>query len=135
MNATQLRRSSGRLLEKIKRELMAFPLCIGSGSLVVLCYAERQNLLVAMASQLEQPRYMSECEVRLAREWYSKSVPVDHIAERLDRSKTSVWDKIGAEARTKHGESGARYPSAKQTKISWSPSRRSWSRKRMYVTQ
>ena len=40
---------------------------------------------------------MSEREVRIARKWYSKGVPADHIGERLDRSKTSVWDKIGAE--------------------------------------
>ena len=50
-----------------------------------------------MASQLAKPRYMSECEERLARECYSKGVPVDDIAERLDRNKTSGWDKIGAE--------------------------------------
>ena len=50
-----------------------------------------------MASQLAKPRYMSECWERLAREWYSKCVPVDDIAERLDRNKTSAWDKIGAE--------------------------------------
>ena len=40
---------------------------------------------------------MSECEARLAREWYSKGVPPDHIAGRLGRTKTSVWDEIGAE--------------------------------------
>ena len=84
-------------LGEIKRGLTAFPLWVGSGSLAVLCDAARQNSVVAMASQLAKPRYMSECEERLAREWYSKGVPVDDIAERLDRNKTSAWDKIGAE--------------------------------------
>ena len=84
-------------LGEIKRELTAFPLWVGSGSLAVLCDAARQNSVVAMASQLAKPRYMSECEERLAREWYSKGVPIDDIAERLDRNKTSAWDKIGAE--------------------------------------
>ena len=50
-----------------------------------------------MASQLTRPRYMSECEVHLARDWYSKGVPPDHIAGRVDRNKTSIWDEIGAE--------------------------------------
>ena len=50
-----------------------------------------------MVSQLAQPRYMSECEIRLAREWYWKGVAVEHIAERLGRHRSRVWDKIGAE--------------------------------------
>ena len=84
-------------LGEIKRELTAFPLWVGSGFLAVLCDAAQQNSVVAMAFQLATPRYMSECEERLAREWYSKGAPVDDIAERLDRNKTSAWDKIGAE--------------------------------------
>ena len=40
---------------------------------------------------------MNERELRMARKRYSKGVSVDHIAESLDRSKTSAWDKTGAE--------------------------------------
>ena len=87
----------GVCLGEIKHELTAFPLWVGSGSLAFLCDAAQQNSVVAMASQLAKLRYMSEFEERLAREWYSKGVPVDDIAERLDRNKTSAWDKIGAE--------------------------------------
>ena len=33
----------------------------------------------------------------MAREWYWKGVAVEHIAERLGRHRSRVWDKIGAE--------------------------------------
>ena len=40
---------------------------------------------------------MTDCEIRLARQWYDEAIPVEHIASLLGRHRTRVWDKINAE--------------------------------------
>ena len=46
----------------------------------------------------EQPRYMTDCEKRLARLWYNEDeTSVEEIARRLRRNKSSIWDLLGDE--------------------------------------
>ena len=45
-----------------------------------------------------QPRYMTECEKRLARLWYEEDgTQVAEIARRLRRNKSSIWELLGLE--------------------------------------
>ena len=46
----------------------------------------------------KQPRYMTDCEKRLARLWHNEDkTPVEEIAHRLRRNKSSIWDLFGEE--------------------------------------
>ena len=50
------------------------------------------------ANATDQPRYMTDCERRLALEWYNKDeLAVEEIARRLRRSTTAIWDLLGEE--------------------------------------
>ena len=45
-----------------------------------------------------QPRYMTDCERRLATQWHREDkVSVEEICRRLRRSKASIWEHLGAE--------------------------------------
>lgn len=46
-----------------------------------------------------KPRYMSECEIRLARTWYNHDgIKVEEISRRLRRDSSSIWRHLGSDA-------------------------------------
>ena len=51
-----------------------------------------------------QPRYMSDCEKRLAKTWYNDDgIAVEEIARRLRRSPSSIWESLGIDETATRG--------------------------------
>ena len=51
-----------------------------------------------------QPRYMSDCEIRLAKDWYNDDgIEVEEIARRLRRNPSSVWRNLGIDETVSRG--------------------------------
>ena len=57
----------------------------------VLLHYLLSRVLLQMSAEDEQPRYMSNCERRLARLWYEEDeTPVEEIARRLRRGRHAI---------------------------------------------
>ena len=55
----------------------------------------------------EQPRYMTDCEKRLARLWHEEDeTPVEEIARRLRRNRSSIWELLGLDEGTERAGVG-----------------------------
>ena len=51
-----------------------------------------------------QPRYMSDCEKRLAKTWYNDDdIAVEEIARRLRRNPSSIWESLGIDETASRG--------------------------------
>ena len=51
-----------------------------------------------------QPRYMSDCEKRLAKTWYNDDdIAVEEIARRLRRNPSSIWESLGIDETATRG--------------------------------